>query len=68
MNLLDQAKDKCSSITGITEALLYTTAGEFASKKDIHQVIEGRLPGKSRTFTRWKMDVYQGKKDFHLVK
>ena len=52
MNLLDQAKNKCTTITGITEALLYTTAGEFASKKDIHQVIEGRLPGKSRTFTR----------------
>ena len=52
MNLLDQAKDKCSTITGITEALLYTTAGEFASKKDIHQVIEGHSSGNRRTFTR----------------
>lgn len=52
MNLLEQAKDKCSTITGITEALLYTTAGEFASKKDVYQVKEGRLSGNRRTFTR----------------
>ena len=61
MNMLDQAKDKCSTMTGITEALLYTKAGEFASKKDIYQVKKdvyqvkaGRLPDERWTFTRVK--------------